>query len=126
MIQKLFLVAFALLLVISFSPAYAQHHSGSLAPPIDFDGLRLALITALTPENFTLGDSKNPILSIRLFDSDTNTNVKSVTYRIQIFHGDSLVANEYFFDEDGKLDLEIKPKSECMNQRTLEMHKILW
>ncbi|MGY5147970.1 MAG: peptidase [Candidatus Nitrosopumilus sp. bin_7KS] len=116
MIQKFLLVAFALLLAVSISPAYAQHHSGSLAPPVDFDGMRLALITALTPENFTLGDSKNPILSIRLFDSDTNTNVKSVTYRIQIFHGDSLVANEYFFDEDGKLDLEIKPKSECMNQ----------
>ena len=116
MIQKLLLIALALSLAISFSPAYAQHHSGSLAPPIDFDGLKLALITALTPEDFTFDSSENPILSIRLFDSDTNTNIQSVTYRIQIFHGDNLVANEYFFDEDGKLDLEIKPKSECGNQ----------
>ena len=116
MIRKLLLIALALSLAISFSPAYAQHHSGSLVPPIDFDGLKLALITALTPGDFTFGDSENPHLSIRLFDSDTNTNIQSVTYRIQIFHGDNLVANEYFFDEDGKLDLEIKPKPECLNQ----------
>ena len=116
MIQKFLLIAFALLLAVSFSPVYAQHHSGSLAPPVDFDGLKLALSTALTPEDFTFSDSENPRLSIRLFDSDTNINVQSVTYRIQIFHGDNLVANEYFFDEDGKLDLEIKPKTECLNQ----------
>ena len=116
MIQKFLLVTFAVLLAISFSPAYAQHHSGSLSPPVDFDGLKLSLIALLTPDDFTVGDSENPNLSIRLFDSDTNINVKSVTYRIQIFHGDNLVANEYFFDEDGKLDLEIKPKSECIHQ----------
>jgi len=116
MIQKLFLIIFVVLIAVTFSPAYAQHHSGSLAPPIDFDGLKLSLIASLTPEDFTLDDSEKPNLSIRLFDSDTNINVMSVTYRIQIFHGDNLVANEYFFDEDGKLDLEIKPKSECIHQ----------
>ena len=116
MIRKLLLIVFALSLTISFSPVYAQHHSGSVAPPVDFDGLKLALITALTPDDFTFGDLEKPNLSIRLFDSDTNTNIQSVTYRIQIFYGDNLVANEYFFDEDGKLDLEIKPKTECLNQ----------
>ena len=116
MMQKFLLIAFALILAVSFSPAYAQHHSGALAPPVDFDGLKLSLIALLTPDDFTVDDSENPNLSIRLFDSDTNVNVKSVTYRIQIFHGDNLVANEYFFDEDGKLDLEIKPKSECIHQ----------
>ena len=116
MFQKSILIVFAVLVAVSFSPAYAQHHSGSLAPPVDFDGLKLSLIALLTPDDFTVDDYENPHLSIRLFDSDTNINVKSVTYRIQIFHGENLVANEYFFDEDGKLDLEIKPKSECIHQ----------
>ncbi len=116
MIQKLFLIFFAVLIAVAVSPAYAQHHSGALAPPIDFDGMKLAIITLLTPEDFTFSDSKNGNLSIRLFDADTNSNVKSVTYRIQIFHEDSLVANEYFFDEDGKLDVEVKPKSDCLQQ----------
>jgi len=116
MIQKWILGIFAILFLVTFSPAYAQHHSGSLAPPIDFDGLKVALSTMLSPEDYTFTDSKNANLSIRFFDSDTNMNIKSVTYRVQIFHEDNLVANEYFFDEDGKLDLEIKPKAGCQEQ----------
>lgn len=116
MISSLILGIFAILFLVSFSPAYAQHHSGSLAPPVDFDGLKVALITALSPEDYTFTDTKNANLSIRFFDSETDSNIKSVTYRVQIFHEGNLVANEYFFDEDGNLDLEIKPKSGCQEQ----------
>jgi len=116
MISRLVLLLVVGLFAMSIAPAYAQHHSGSLAPPIDFDGLKVALTTILSPEDFIYGDSKSANLSIRFFDSDTNTNIKSVTYRVQIFHEDSLVANEYFFDDDGKLDLEIKPTSGCQDQ----------
>jgi len=111
------------LVTISVTPAYAQHHSGSLAPPIDFDGLRVALTTILTPEDFIYGDSKSANLSIRFFDSDTNKNIQSVTYRVQIFHEGALVANEYFFDDDGKLDLEIKPKSVCQDENLWKFTK---
>jgi len=116
MIPKLILLLLVGLVTISVAPAYAQHHSGSLAPPIDFDGLQVALTTILSPEDFTSGDSKNANLSIRFFDSNTNDNIPSVTYRVQIFHEDSLVANEYFFDDDGNLELEIKPTSGCQDQ----------
>ena len=116
MIEKWILGICAILFIFTFSPAYAQHHSGSLAPPVDFDGLKVALSTIITPEDYSSSDTKNPNLSIRFFDSDTNTNIKSVTYRVQIFHEDNLVANEYFFDDDGKLDLEIKPKTDCQEK----------
>ncbi|MGY5144724.1 MAG: hypothetical protein ACW9XH_09635 [Candidatus Nitrosopumilus sp. bin_32a] len=116
MIPKFLLLILIGLFVISITPAYAQHHSGSLAPPIDFDGLRVALTAIMTPSDFVYGDSKSANLSIRFFDSDTNVNIQSVTYRVQIFHEDVLVANEYFFDDDGKLDLEIKPTSGCLDQ----------
>ncbi len=116
MIPKFLLLILIGLFVISITPAYAQHHSGSLAPPIDFDGLRVALTAIITPNDFVYGDSKSANLSIRFFDSDTNVNIQSVTYRVQIFHEDILVANEYFFDDDGKLDLEIKPTSGCLDQ----------
>ncbi|MGY5150090.1 MAG: hypothetical protein ACW9W3_08495 [Candidatus Nitrosopumilus sp. bin_68KS] len=116
MIEKWILGIVAILFLVTFSPAYAQHHSGSLAPPVDFDGLKVALSTILSPEDYSFSDSKNPNLSIRFFDSDTNTNIKSVTYRVQIFHEENLVANEYFYDDDGKLDLEIKPKTDCQEK----------
>ena len=113
MISKLMLIVFAVLFAVSFSPSYAQHHSGALAPPIDLDGLKVSLSAILFPEDFNYDETRKAILSIRVFDSDTNVNIKSVTYRVQIFQADNLVANEYFFDDDGKLDLEIRPTAEC-------------
>ncbi len=82
MIPRFILIIFVGLFVISISPAYAQHHSGSLTLPIDFDGLRVALTAILTPNDFIYGDSESANLSIRLFDSDTNVNIQSVTYRV--------------------------------------------
>ncbi len=82
MIPRFILIIFVGLFVISISPAYAQHHSGSLALPIDFDGLRVALTAILTPNDFIYGDSESANLSIRFFDSDTNVNIQSVTYRV--------------------------------------------
>jgi len=115
-IPKWGLLALAALFAISISPAYAQHHSGSLAPPVDFDGLKVAISTILSPEGFIFEDTNNANLAVRFFDSETNVNIQSVTYRIQIFHNDTLVANEYFFDEDGKLDVKIKPTTGCQEQ----------
>ena len=109
LIPKITLIILAAIFVVSFSPVYAQHHSGALAPPIDFGGMQVALSSILTPEDFTLDDAKSANLSIRFFDSETNTNIKSVTYRVQIFQGENLVANEYFYDDDGKKPFGSQP-----------------
>ena len=116
LILKLSLLTLTVVFVVSISPAYAQHHSGSLAPPVDFDGMTVALSSILSPEDFTFEDTKSANLSIRFFDSQTNTNIPSVTYRVQIFQGDNLVASEYFYDDDGNLDLEIRPITDCQIQ----------
>jgi hypothetical protein len=116
MILKFLLLIFVIFFVITISPAYAQHHSGSLAPPIDLDGLKVAVSTTLFPEDFSYGDAKTTNLSIRFFDTETNVNIPSVTYRVQIFHENNLVANEYFYDEDGNLDLTIKPTIGCQEK----------
>ncbi|MGB1691015.1 MAG: hypothetical protein ACPHC0_06235, partial [Nitrosopumilus sp.] len=116
MILKLVLAVFVVLFVFSITPAYAQHHSGAMSPPIDLDGLKVAVSTTLFPEDFSFGDSKSTNLSIRFFDSETDLNIQSVTYRVKIFQDDNLVANEYFYDEDGKLELKIKPTTGCMEK----------
>ncbi len=116
MIPKFLLLIFVILFVFMISPAYAQHHSGSLAPPIDLDGLKVAVSTNLFPENFSYGDAKTANLSIRFFDTETNVNIPSVTYRVQIFQENNLVANEYFYDQDGELDLTIKPTIGCQEK----------
>ena len=116
MISKFLLLIFVVLFVVTISPAYAQHHSGSLSPPIDLDGLKVAVSTTLFPEDFSFGDAKSTNLSIRFFDTETNVNIPSVTYRVQIFQDNNLVANEYFYDEDGTLDLTIKPTTGCQEK----------
>ena len=116
MISKFLLLIFVVLFVVTISPAYAQHHSGSLSPPIDLDGLKVAVSTTLFPEDFSFGDAKTTNLSIRFFDTETNVNIPSVTYRVQIFQDNNLVANEYFYDEDGTLDLTIKPTTGCQEK----------
>ena len=116
MISRSLLLIFAILFVVTISPAYAQHHSGSLSPPIDLDGLKVAVSTTLFPEDFSYGDAKTTNLSIRFFDTETNVNIPSVTYRVQIFQDNNLVANEYFYDEDGTLNLTIKPTTGCQEK----------
>ncbi|RDJ31148.1 MAG: peptidase [Crenarchaeota archaeon] len=113
------------MLFITVTPAFAQHHGGSLAPPIDFGGMQVALSSVLSPEDFSFGDSKSANLSIRFFDSTSDTNIKSVTYRVQIFQDDNLVANEYFYDEDGTLDLEIRPTTGCTQEDLWKCTKYL-
>ena len=78
--------------------------------------MSVALSSILSPEDFTFEDTESANLSVRFFDSQTDTNITSLTYRVQIFHEDNLVANEYFYDEDGTLDLEIRPTIGCENQ----------
>lgn len=116
MIMKLILGLVFVIFVTSISPAFAQHHSGSTAPPIDLGGINVAVTSILSPLDFIFEDSNSANLSIRFFNSDTNINIPSVTYRVQIYQEDNLVANEYFYDEDGKLDLEIRPTIGCQDQ----------
>ncbi len=116
MIQKIFLILFVGFFALTVSPAFAQHHSGSVAPPIDFGGMIVALTSFLSPEDFSADETKSANLSIRFFDSESNTNIKSVTYRVQIYQNDNLVANEYFFDEDGDLNIEVRPTTGCKEQ----------
>ncbi|MFB5627957.1 MAG: peptidase [Nitrosarchaeum sp.] len=69
--------------------------------------------TSLIPADFVPGKYSDVNLKIRFFDIKSNTNIESVSYRVQIFYGSQLVANQMFFDRDGDLDIKIQPKSGC-------------
>jgi hypothetical protein len=106
------LLVFSLLLVLSFQIAHAQHHGGQQAPPVSFGDKQVTVSAILEPADYTPGKG-TANLKIRFFDSNTNTNIERVTYRVGIHYNDQLVANQMFFDKDGELDLTVKPKSEC-------------
>ena len=102
-----------LVFLLTFQLSFAQHHSGQQAPPISFGSGQVTVNTSLIPADFIPGKNSDVNLKIRFFDISTNMNIESVTYRIQIFYGTQLVANQMFFDKDGELDIKIQPRSEC-------------
>jgi len=83
------------------------------APPIDFGGMLVTVSTVMSPADFTVGEVDRANLKVRFFDQGTNTNLESVTYRVQIFQAGELLAREIFYDKDGELNIQIRPQKEC-------------
>ena len=99
-----------------FSGNVFGHGLGSdQAPPIDFGGMLVTVSTIMTPSDITVGEVDRANLKVRFFDQTTNTNLESVTYRIEIFQSGQLLAREYFYDKDGELDVQIRPQSGCFD-----------
>ena len=101
--------------VISFPMAFAQHHGGEQAPPISFGDGQVTVSTSIFPMDFIPDENSSVDLRIRFYDTYSNMNIESTTYRVQIFSGTDLVANQMFFDKDGHLDIKIQPNSNCEN-----------
>jgi hypothetical protein len=114
--SKLWLFYIILALSITFPLSFAQHHGGQQAPPISFGEGEVTVSTFLIPADFTPEKYSNANLKIRFFDPMTNVNIENVSYRVQIFYGTQLVANQMFFDKDGELDIKIQPRSECQQE----------
>ena len=101
--------------ILIFPSAFAQHHGGEQAPPITFGSGQVTVSTVLSPSDYTVGDDSVD-LNIRFFDSSSNVNIENVSYRVQIFYGSQLVANQMFFDKDGELNIKVQPKSDCQQE----------
>jgi len=109
----LWLFSAVVIIGFSFDSAFAQHHGGEQAPPISFGDKRVTVEATLSPSDFVPGKDAWAALKIRFFDSITDTNIERVTYRVQIFDGEKLLANHMFYDKDGELDLRVRPVSGC-------------
>ena len=92
---------------------FAHGLGGDQAPPISFAGMEVTVATALTPSDITVGEIDSANLSIRFFDTLTNTNLEKVTYRVEVYQSGDLIAREYFYDVDGDLNVKIRPTQEC-------------
>ncbi len=116
MMSKFWLLYVILALAFTFPLSYAQHHGGEQAPPISFGSGEVTVSTTLFPADFTPQKYSDVNLKLRFFDVQSNINVENVSYRVQIFYGESLVANQMFFDKDGELVVKIQPKSNCTQE----------
>ncbi len=83
------------------------------APPIDFGGMQVTVSTMMDPSDITAGEVDRANLQIRFFDQGTDTNLESVTYRVQVYQAGELLAREIFYDKDGELNVQIRPQQQC-------------
>jgi len=84
-----------------------------MAAPISFAGMDVTVSTILNPPDITVGDLINANMAIRFFDTKTDQNLKSVTYRVEIWRSGELLARNLFYDADGELNVKLRPKSGC-------------
>jgi hypothetical protein len=103
---------------LSFVPLFVGDVYGhglgmDMAPPISFAGMDVTVSTVLNPSDITVGDLINANMAIRFFDTKTDQNLKSVTYRIEIWRSGELLARNLFYDTDGELNVKLRPKTGC-------------
>ena len=93
--------------------AFGHGLGGDQAEPLSFDGMEVTVRTDLTPSDLTIGDIDDVNMKIRFFDTLTDTTLEKVTYRIEMWRSGDLLARNLFYDMDGRLDVEIRPKAGC-------------
>ena len=92
---------------------------GDVAPPISFEGMQVTVSTQLTPSDITVGEVDSANMAVRFFDQSTDENLKSVTYRVEIWRAGELLARNLFFDDDGELNVQLKPVSNCKDRKSV-------
>jgi hypothetical protein len=92
---------------------FAHGLGGDQAEPITFGDMEVTVRTQLDPSDITIGYLDPTNLQIRFFDTLTDTNLDKVTYRVELWQSGELLARNLFYDNDGRLDIKIKPKIGC-------------
>ena len=95
------------------TPAFGHGLGGDVAPPIDFGGMSVTVSTQLDPADITVGEIDTANMAVRFYDADTDTTLEQVTYRIEVWRSGELLARNLFYDDDGMLDVEVRPVFDC-------------
>ena len=90
---------------------------------MEFSGMNLVVNAELEPPYLTANEADSKNLSIRIFDTITNRNLEKVTYRVEIWQDGKLLARNLFYDIDGILNVEIKPKKNCSESELYQCTK---
>ncbi|HXV66686.1 MAG TPA: peptidase [Nitrosopumilaceae archaeon] len=105
---------------VLFNEVFGHGLGGDMAPPISFAGMQVTVSTQLTPSDITVGEVSSANMAVRFFDQLTNKNFEQVTYRVEVWRSGDLLARNLFFDTDGELNVELKPKTDCKEIRLID------
>jgi len=100
--------------------AFGHGQGFDQSPPISFAGMDVAVRTELTPYDITVGEIDDANMQVAFLDTLTNTTLNDVTYRIEVYRSDDLLARQLFYDVDGTLDVEVRPVLTCKEPRLVD------
>ncbi|MEK0349141.1 MAG: peptidase [Nitrosopumilus sp.] len=110
----LFIITIAIFTIPAIVPnAFGHGLGGDQAPPISFGDMEVTVRTQLSPSDITVGEITSANMQIRFFDTLTDKNLDQVTYGVELWQSGELLARSFFYDEDGRLDVKIKPIFGC-------------
>jgi hypothetical protein len=110
----LIIAIIGILTISAFAPnAFGHGLGGDQAEPLTFGDMEVTVRTDLTPSDITVGEVDDVNMKIRFFDTLTDKTLEKVTYRIEVWQSGELLARNLFYDDDGILNVKIKPKSGC-------------
>ena len=98
---------------IIFPNAFGHGLGGDQAEPISFGDMEVTVRTQLSPSDITVGEIDSANMQVRFFDLLTDENLDKVTYRIEVWQSGELLARNLFYDDDGRLDVKLKPQPNC-------------
>ena len=99
---------------VLFPTAFGHGLGGDQAPAVSFGDMEVTVRAELDPSDITAGDVDTANMMIRFFDTLTNNTLPQVTYRVEIYRSGDLLARNLFYDNDGVLNVEIRPKADCI------------
>ena len=83
------------------------------APPIDFENRNVTVEAKMNPSDMAVGDFSNAFMEITFLDEDTEEKFKQVTYSIDIYKKEELLARNNFYAENGTVTIDIRPNNSC-------------
>jgi len=108
---------------LAIDQVYGHGLGGDVAPPIDFGGMSVTVSTMLDPSDLTVGEVDNANIAVRFYDTLTDETLEQVTYRVEIWRNDELLARNLFYDDDGLLNLKVEPILNCAEPRLIDCAK---
>ena len=120
--MKKTLFAYFMFAICPFLIGDAAGHGlgGDVAPPISFSGQNVTVSTSITPWDLTIGEIDEANMAIRFFNLDTNQTLEKVTYRMEVWHSNKLLARNFYYDVDGNLDIIVRPIYDCNDPKPSE------
>ena len=86
---------------ISVDEVFGHGGGGDVAPPVSFQGKDVTVSTTFSPADMTVGKVDKATITLRFFDATLDENINDVTYQVELWKGEDLLARNLFFDVDG-------------------------